>query len=101
MDWWIGSRPSSGDVSQADLEGKVNQHGKSQVFLTEPLVYELEVGNGVVCLEADLRDEMDNDDALNIFELQDAQHALVYFDDPVALFSRVFALEHCEAERYC
>lgn len=69
--------------------------------MAEALVQELEVRDGVVGLKADFRNEMNDDNALYIFELQDAQHALVYFDDPVAFFSWVLALEHCEAECYC
>lgn len=59
--------PFAGVVAKADLEGEVDQHSKRHVFLRETLVEELEVSDGVIGLEADLGDKVDDYEGLNVW----------------------------------
>lgn len=90
----IDGRPAAGVVAQADLKGEIDQDGQGEVFLTEALIQKLEVRDAVVCLEADLGDQMDDDDALNILQFQDPDHAAVDLHDTVFFLGFVLALEH-------
>lgn len=60
--------------------------------MTEPLVDEFEICDCVIGLEADFGDQVDYDDALNILELEYAEHAFVDIQDAVSLFGFFFAL---------
>ena len=59
--WWVARGPFAHVVAQAELKGKVDEDGEGQIFLREALVEELEIGDGVVGLEADFGNEMDDD----------------------------------------
>jgi len=58
--------PFAGVVAERDLEWEVDQHRQRHVFLREALVEQLEVGHGVVRLEADLGDQMDDHERLDV-----------------------------------
>lgn len=92
VDGRVGGRPAAGVVAEADFEGEVDEDGEGHVFLAEALVEEFEVGGGVVGLEADFGDQVDDDDGLDVAQFQDAEHALVDFEDAVAVFGLVFLL---------
>lgn len=89
--------PHSSIVAKRDFEGEVNQDGKCQVFLAEPLVQQFEVRDGVVCLETDLSDQVDDDKDLNVAQLHNAAHDFVDVHDAVSFFRAVLALEDREA----
>lgn len=59
--------PFSGVVSKANLEGEVDQDGERHVFLRETLVEEFKVGDGIVGLEANFGDEMDDYEGLDVW----------------------------------
>lgn len=59
--------PFSGVVSETDLEGKVDKDSKGEVFLAESLIKELKVGNGIVGLEANLGDQVDDNEGLDVW----------------------------------
>ena len=58
--------PFTSVVTETDLEGEVNEDRECHVFLREAFVEELKVGYGVVGLEADFGDEVDDDEGLDI-----------------------------------
>ena len=92
--------PLSGVVAQADLEREVDEDGEREVFLRETFIQQFEVGDGVVGLEADFRNQMDKNERLDILQLQNPAHGFVDAPNAVALFGAVFAFEKCEAEGY-
>ena len=89
VDGWVGGGPATCVVAETDLEWEINEHRQGHVFLAETLVEELEVCDGVVGLEADFGDQMDDDDALDVFELENADHASVHFQHTI-LILRLF-----------
>ena len=93
MNWWIGGRPASSIVTETYFKGEVDENSKGQIFLAETLVNELEVRNSIIGLEADLGDEMNYDDTLNISEFQNAEHTFVDFHNAVALLGLIFTLQ--------
>lgn len=90
--------PHAGIVSKCNFEGEVDQNGQRQVFLTEPLVQQFEVRDGVVCLETDLSDQVDDDEDLDVAELHDAAHDFVDVHDAVSFFCTIFTLEDGQTE---
>ncbi len=68
--------------------------------MAESLVDELEICNGIIGLEADFRDEMNDDDALYVSEFEDAQHAFVDFEDAIPFLGLVFFFQDGETESY-
>lgn len=62
-----GGTPFPGIVTETDFKGKVDEDGEGEVFLGEAFVEELEVCDGVVCLEADFGDEVDNTEGLDVW----------------------------------
>ena len=92
--------PLADVVAQEDFNGEVDEDDEGELFLLEALVEQLQAGDCVVCLEADLRDQVDNDEGLDVLELQDAPHGLVDFFDAVGVAVAVFALQECQTERH-
>jgi hypothetical protein len=92
--------PFSDVVAQEDFDGEVDEDDEGELFLLEALVEELQAGDCVVGLEADLRDQVDDDEGLDVLELQDAPHGLVDFFDAVRVAVAVFALQECETESH-
>ena len=66
--------------------------------MTESLVDELEVCDGIVGLEADFGDEVDYDDALYVSESEDTEHAPVDLKDAVLFLRLVFFLQNGKTE---
>jgi hypothetical protein len=89
--------PHARVVSKHDFERKVDQNSERQIFLTEALVQQFEVGDSVVGLESDLSDQVDDDEDLDVAELQDSTHDLVDVEDAVLLLRTVFALQECQS----
>ena len=54
--------PHSCVVSKCNLEGEVDQDSEREIFLAESLVEKFEVRDGVVRLETDFSDEVDDDE---------------------------------------
>lgn len=100
VDGGVGGRPAAGVVAEADFKGEVDEDCEGHVFLAEALVEEFEVGGGVVGLEADFGDEVDDDDGLDVAQFEDAEHALVDFGDAVAVMGPFFLLQETEPEGY-
>ena len=85
--------PHSCVVSKCNLEGEVDQDSEREIFLAESLVEKFEVRDGVVRLETDFSDEVDDDEDLNVAQLHDASHDFVDVHDAVLLFRTFLALE--------
>lgn len=64
---WKVCAPFAGVVPEANLKGEVDENGQGHVLLREALVEEFQVGDSVVCLEADFRYEMDGYEGLYIY----------------------------------
>lgn len=90
--------PFASIVAERDFKGKVDEDGEGEIFLGKALVEELEIGDGVVCLEANFGNEMDDDEGLNVLELEDFTHDLVDLDDAVLFLGLVFFLHESETE---
>ena len=98
MDGRVGCRPPSGVVTEADLKGEVNEDCQGDVLGAETLFEEFEVGDGVVGLEADLGDQVHDDDALNVAKFEDVEHRSVYGQDPVTIFGFLFSFHYRESD---
>lgn len=68
--------------------------------MTEAFIQQFEVGHCIVCLEPDLGDQVNDDNALNILQLQNTNHAAVDFHHAVLLFRLFLTLQHCQAGRH-
>jgi hypothetical protein len=90
--------PFAGVVAERDFEGEVDQDGQGEVFLAETFVEEFEVRDGVVGLEADFGDQVDEDEDLDVAELEDAAHGLVHLPNAVFFPRSLLALENREAQ---
>ena len=66
--------PLADVVAQEDFDGEVDEDDEGELFLLEALVQELQACDCVVRLETDLRDQVDDDEGLDVLELQDAPH---------------------------
>lgn len=95
MHGWVGCRPSASVVPETDFEGEVDQDGQCEIFLTKTFIQQFEVRDSVVRLEPDFGDQVNDDDALNILQFQDTDHAVVDFHHAVFLFGLLLALQHC------
>ncbi|KAI6763471.1 hypothetical protein HG531_012859 [Fusarium graminearum] len=91
--WGVLLRPHSSIVTQADLEGEINKNGQSHVILAESLVQKLQVGDTVVSLEANLGDEMNNNDGLDVLKLQNTPHDAVDIPDTIFVLRLVLLLQ--------
>jgi hypothetical protein len=92
--------PHSRVVAEEDLERKVDQNGKREIFLAESFVEEFEVRDGVVRLETDLSDQVDDDEDLDVAQLHDAAHDFVDVHDAVFLFRTLLTLEERKSKSY-
>lgn len=99
VDGWVGGGPATCVVAETDLEGEINEHRQGHVLLAETLVEQLEVRDGVVGLEADLGDQMYDDDALNVLELENANHASVNFQHTVLVLCLLFTFQNDQGGR--
>lgn len=91
-------RPLARIVSQAHFKGEIDEDDQGEIFLTEALVEQLEVGDGIVGLEANLRNEVDEDESLDIFQLHDTSHSFVDPPHALILLGGVLFLQDGEAE---
>jgi len=58
--------PLASIVAEGYLKRKIDKDGQSKVFLRETLFQQFEIGDGVICLETNLGNEMDDDKGLNV-----------------------------------
>lgn len=87
-------------VTQAHFEGEVDQNSECQVFLAKPLVQELEVSDGVISLEANLGDEVDDNEDLDVLESENSTHDFVDIPDSFLLLGPVFLLQDGESKSH-
>lgn len=59
--------PAPCEPATRDLEGEGDEDGQREVLLREPLLNHLQRGHGGVGLEADLGDEQENEECLDIY----------------------------------
>lgn len=90
--------PFSGVVTQHDLKREVDQNRQSEIFLAESLVQEFEIGDGIIGLETNLGDQMNDDESLDILQFEDSTHRLVDVPDAFLFFREVLLFEDCEAD---
>ena len=104
VDGWIGGGPATRVVAETDLEWEINEHRQSHVLLAETFVEQLEVRDGVVGLKADLGDQVYNDDALDVLELENADHASVHVQHTVLILCLLFTFQDdqgCRDDEVC
>jgi hypothetical protein len=87
-------------VTEKNLEGEVDQNSEREIFLAESLVEEFEVGDGIVRLETDLSNEVDDDEDLDVAQLHDAAHDLVDVHNAVLFFRALLTLEERETKSH-
>ena len=90
--------PLPGVVAKSYLEREVDEHRQSQVLLAEAFLEQLQVRDAFVGLEADLRDQVQHDEGLDVLELEDLPHELIHLGDAIANRSLVLSLEKAEPE---
>lgn len=95
----IFCRPFSSIVAKTNLKRKVDQDDKRHVVRAESLVQQLQAGDGIIGLETNLGDKMNNNDGLDVLEFQDVPHTLVDIGDAVPLPCLVFFLHESQADR--
>lgn len=95
MHGWVGCRPSTSVVAETDFKGEVDQDCQCEIFLTETFIQQFEIRDSVVRLEPDFGDQVNDDDALNILQLQDTDHAAVDFHHAILFLGPLLALQHC------
>ena len=64
--WLEISTPLAGVISQCDFKREVYQNSKSQILLRKAKIKKFEVGNGIVRLETDFANQMNNNEGLDI-----------------------------------
>lgn len=99
MHGWVGLAPFPDVVAQEDFDREIDKNDKGKLLLLEALIEELQAGNGVVSLESNLGDQVDDNEGLNVLELQDAPHGGVDFLDAIGVAVAVFALHDRQTER--
>ena len=90
--------PLPGVVAKSYLEREVDKHGQSQVLLAEAFLEQLQVRDAFVGLEADLGDQVQHDEGLDVLELKDLPHELVHLGDAIPNRRLVLSLEKAEPE---
>ncbi|KAI6775278.1 hypothetical protein HG530_002036 [Fusarium avenaceum] len=93
-------RPHSRVVAQANFEREINQNCQSHVVLAKALIQELQVGDTVVSLEANLGDEVHNDDSLDVLEFEYAPHDAIDIPDTIFVLRLVLLLQKAESNRH-
>lgn len=90
--------PLSDVVPERHLDGEVDQDREGEVLLAEALVEQLQTGDGIVGLEPDLGNQVDNDECLDVLELEDAPHDAVDLHDALPFLGPLLSLQHCQAQ---
>jgi hypothetical protein len=62
----VSLTPLSGEVTEEDLEGEVDENGEGEVLLLQPLFEQFERGGSVVGGGSKLGDEVDEDKRLDV-----------------------------------
>ena len=96
--WRVGRGPTTGVVAQTNLERKIDEDGQRQIFIAEAFIKQLEIRDGVIGLEPNFGNEMNDDDTLNVAELEYAKHGSVNLEDAIAVFGLVFLLQQCQSQ---
>lgn len=95
---WIRLTPFTNVVAEEHLNREVNQDNKGKLLLLKALIEELQAGDGIIGLESDLGDQVDDDERLDVLELQDAPHGRVDFLDAIGVAVAVLALHNRQPE---
>lgn len=88
----IALAPLSNVVAQKHLDRKVYQDDERQLLLLQALVQQLQAGDSVVCLEANLCNQVNDDEALNVLQLENTPHGAVHFSNTVTVSVAILAL---------
>lgn len=88
----VGGGPFASVVTQTELEREIDQDYQGHVVLSKALVQKFQIGDRIISLEADLRDQVDYDDGLDVLQLEDPQHYFVDVEDALPVAGLVFAL---------
>lgn len=96
----VGLAPFADVIAQEDFNGEVDKDNQGELFLLEALVKQFQAGDCIVGLEANLCDQVDDDEGLNVLQLQNTPHGLVYLLYAVGAAIAVLALHERKAKGY-
>lgn len=94
----VSLTPLSDVVTQEDLDREVDEDNEGKLLLLEALIQKLQARNSIVGLESNLGDEVNDDEALDVLQFQDAPHGAVNLSNAIAVLIAVFAFHDCQSK---